>query len=156
MQLPLQLNCIYGFALLFNFAHAIWTPFVLFVPPSTPWRLYLRTPSPIEAKLKEKSFQTSFYTNRRAAQMKQHFLSRKCDLCAFECKRRTSHAPYYHFRITAPIFSPNRDAYPLMMKTALASEKLWELKTAANKEAGPRPPKRMCVWLCWPGTIEMF
>jgi len=33
MQLPLQLNCIYGFALLFNFAHAIWTPFVLFVYP---------------------------------------------------------------------------------------------------------------------------
>jgi len=29
MQLPLQLNCIYGFALLFNFSHAIGTPLVV-------------------------------------------------------------------------------------------------------------------------------
>lgn len=79
--------------------------------------------------------------------MKQHFLSRKCDLCAFECKRRTVHAPHCHFPISAP-FS-NRDAYPLMMKTALASEKLWALKTVANKEAADTPPfKRVCVRLC--------
>lgn len=78
--------------------------------------------------------------------MKQHFLSRKCDLCAFECNQRTSHAPTPH-----PTGCPHRDAYPLMMKTALASEKLWKLKTAANKEAGLSsvpPPLSPLVRVC--------
>lgn len=80
------------------------------------------------------SFQTFFYTIRRSAQMKQHFLSRKCDLCAFECKRRTATPTHTHRHTT---FSPWA-MYSLSfddVKTARASEKL---------EAGQQLIRRRC------------
>lgn len=80
-----------------------------------------------------KSFQTFFYTIRRTAQMKQHFLSRKCDLRAFECKLRASSPSPFPIYLSLLLFlslSPSpclfylSRAYPLTAKTALTSEKV--------------------------------
>lgn len=62
----------------------LWLP--LFLSVSLSLSMQFAAPHTHAAK----SFQTFFHTIRRTAQMKQHFLSRKCDLRAFECKLRAS------------------------------------------------------------------
>lgn len=111
----LQPNCIYG---------SLPPPSSLSLPFSAICR-----PTHTHAS---KSFQTFFHTIRRTAQMKQHFLSRKCDLRAFECKLRAS-SPSPSLFLSLLLFlslSPSSClfylslAYPLTAKTALTSEKV--------------------------------
>lgn len=92
------------------------------------------------------------YKPPRAAQMKQHFLSRKCDLCAFECKRRTGHAP--HLPSTIAQLPTSQFFAPTGMLILWWWKLLWQAKNFGSsrrrrliKRRDPRPPGT-CVRVC--------